>query len=52
MAELAAIALAGNILQFLEVGIKLTRTATRAYQSTDGFIKEDRDFLADTKRSR
>ncbi|ENH73657.1 hypothetical protein FOC1_g10001711 [Fusarium oxysporum f. sp. cubense race 1] len=52
MAELAAIALAGNILQFLEVGIKLTHTATRAYQSTDGFIKEDRDFLADTERSR
>ncbi|RKK88127.1 hypothetical protein BFJ71_g13060 [Fusarium oxysporum] len=52
MAELAAIALAGNILQFLEVGIKLTRTATRVYQSTDGFIKEDRDFLADTERSR
>jgi hypothetical protein len=50
MAELAAIALVGNILQFVEVGIKLTRTAQRAYKSTSGLIQEDEEFLANTER--
>ncbi|RGP61626.1 nacht domain-containing protein isoform 1 [Fusarium sporotrichioides] len=50
MAELAAIALVGNILQFVEVGIKLTRTAQRAYKSASGLIQEDEEFLANTKR--
>lgn len=50
MAELAAIALVGNILQFAEVGIKLTRTAQRAYKSTSGLIQEDEDFVANTER--
>ncbi|KAF4442818.1 hypothetical protein F53441_11646 [Fusarium austroafricanum] len=52
MTELAAVALAGNILQFLEVGIKLANTARRAYKSADGYIKEDKDLLADTNRLR
>lgn len=50
MAELATIALVGNILQFLEVGIKLAATARRAYKSIDGCIKEDKDLLTDTGR--
>ena len=50
MAEVAAIALVGNILQFAEVGIKLARTAQRAYKSTSGLIQEDEDFLANTER--
>ncbi|UZP35202.1 hypothetical protein NXS19_003018 [Fusarium pseudograminearum] len=50
MAELAAIALVGNILQFVEVGIKLTKTAHRAYKSTSGLIQEDEEFLANTNR--
>ncbi|KAJ4123073.1 hypothetical protein NW768_010066 [Fusarium equiseti] len=50
MAELAAIALVGNILQFAEVGIKLARTAQRAYKSTSGLIQEDEDFIANTER--
>ncbi|KAJ4312865.1 hypothetical protein N0V84_009719 [Fusarium piperis] len=49
MAELAAIALAGNVLQFLEVGIKLTKTARKAYKSKSGLIEEDEEFLANTK---
>ncbi|KAK2472565.1 hypothetical protein H9L39_16445 [Fusarium oxysporum f. sp. albedinis] len=51
MAELATIALVGNILQFLEVGIKLSATARRAYKSIDGCIKEDKDLLTDTGRN-
>ncbi|KAJ9414572.1 hypothetical protein FOXG_22618 [Fusarium oxysporum f. sp. lycopersici 4287] len=50
MAELATTALVGNILQFLEVGIKLSATARRAYKSIDGCIKEDKDLLTDTGR--
>ena len=50
MAELAAIALVGNILQFAEVGIKLIKTAQRAYKSTSGLIQEDEDFITDTER--
>ena len=50
MAELAAIDLVGNVLQFAEVGIKLARTAQRAYKSTSGLIQEDEDFLANTER--
>jgi len=50
MAEVAAIALVGNILQFAEVGIKLARTAQRAYKSTSGLIQEDEDFLTNTER--
>ncbi|CAG2007343.1 unnamed protein product [Fusarium graminearum] len=50
MAELAAIALVGNILQFAELGIKLTKTAQRAYKSTSGLIQEDEEFLTDTER--
>jgi hypothetical protein len=50
MAEVAAIALVGNILQFVEVGIKLTRTAQKAYNSTSGLIQEYRT-TADAGRS-
>ncbi|QPC76888.1 hypothetical protein HYE68_007640 [Fusarium pseudograminearum] len=35
---------------FAEVGIKLTKTAQRAYKSTSGLIQEDEEFLTDTER--
>ncbi|KAL2681180.1 hypothetical protein Neosp_008787 [[Neocosmospora] mangrovei] len=52
MAELAAIGLASNILQFTEVGIKLFLVAREKYQSVSGRGEEDEDIVTDMGRLR
>ncbi|EEU41425.1 uncharacterized protein NECHADRAFT_83494 [Fusarium vanettenii 77-13-4] len=51
-AELAAIGLASNILQFTEVGIKLFLAAREKYQSVSGRGEEDEDIVTDMGRLR
>lgn len=52
MAELAAIGLASNILQFLELGIKLYSKGRAKYQSVSGISEEDEELITDTQRVR
>ncbi|KAI5456380.1 hypothetical protein BGZ63DRAFT_435209 [Mariannaea sp. PMI_226] len=50
MAELAAIGLASNILQFLELGIKLFSKARSKYKSISGFTEDDEELITHTER--
>ncbi|WQF87731.1 Putative NACHT nucleoside triphosphatase, P-loop containing nucleoside triphosphate hydrolase [Colletotrichum destructivum] len=50
MAELAAIGLASNLLQFVDIGIKLFSRARESYNSASGYAEADEALLADTER--
>ncbi|KXH24923.1 hypothetical protein CSIM01_09978 [Colletotrichum simmondsii] len=52
MAELAYISLAGNLLQFAELGAKLVRGALERYKSVDGSTTHDEILIADARRLR
>ncbi|KAK1455767.1 hypothetical protein CMEL01_04527 [Colletotrichum melonis] len=52
MAELGYIALAGNLLQFAELGVKLARGALERYKSADGSTFHDEILIADARRLR
>ncbi|KAK1624060.1 hypothetical protein BDP81DRAFT_465006 [Colletotrichum phormii] len=52
MEFIAAISLAGNLLQFCELGVKLVRGTLERYKSADGSTIHDEMLIADARRLR